>query len=145
MRKDKKRNPPPESRAQQFLDTVLGSDDEITDELAEEILTSHKMSGKELLEGFKLRLQAELRRDFQETGQISKPLEAAMHSIRKKQQASEPSPVEADSWIDRFLSGAIVSPTESQVLFSFHKQKEGKVSVGDKLILDELERELGKE
>jgi hypothetical protein len=113
--------------------------------MANEILASNNMNSSELMEGFKVRLQAELRRHFQETNEISKPLEAALHGIRKQQQASGPSPVEADSWIDRFLSGAIDSPIESQVLFSFHKQKEGKVSAGDKLILDDLERELGKE
>jgi hypothetical protein len=145
MRKDKKENPPPASKAQQFLDTVFGPDEEITDELADEILASHNMNSAELLEGFKLRLHAELRRDFQETGQVSRSLEGALQSIRKQQQASKPSPVKADSWIDSFLRGAISSATETHILFSFHKQKEGKVSAGDKVILDELESELGKE
>lgn len=143
MRKNKTDSPPP-SELQQFLDTVFGSDEEVTDEMANEILASNNMNSSELIEGFKVRLQAELRRHFHETNVISKPLEATLHGIRKQQPDSGPSPVEADSWIDRFLSGAIVSPTEGQVLFSFHKQKEGKVSAGDKLILDELERELGK-
>lgn len=140
----KANNDVPPSELEQFYDTIFGSDYEVDDQLANEILTSHNIDSSELIDEFKLRLQAELRQGFQETGKVDKTLEGTLHSIRKKQQELDPAPVKAEPWIDGLLSGSN-STAGSHVLFSFHKQKEGEVSTNDKTILDELERELGKE
>jgi hypothetical protein len=143
MRKASDDGPPTE--LERFHDNIFGSDYEVDDELADQIIGSHNINGSELVEDFKLRVQAELRRDFEATGKVNKSLEAALLSIRQQQQASKPPPVKAESWIDSLLGGAAASTGRSQVLFSFHKQKEGEVSASDKTILDDLERELEKE
>ena len=65
-----------------------------------------------------------------------------MKEIRQQQRASEPKPIQADSWIDDLLSGHAIASAESKLLYSWHKQKEGLVSDNDKRILDDLEREL---
>jgi hypothetical protein len=114
-------------------------------ELVDEILASHGITGSELVEEFKLRLQAELRSHYQETNEISKTLETALKSIQKQQRASQPAPVNADSWIDGFLGGNIPTSLQLKPQYSFHRQKEGAVSANDKKILDELEGELGQE
>jgi hypothetical protein len=136
---------PPKSPREALLDAILGPDEEMDDELADEILRDHDLTGSELVEEFKLRLQAEIKNHLQATNEISKPLEAALKSIREQQREAEPEPVEADSWITGFLVGSISASAQPQLLYSFHKQTEGTVSANDKKILDELETELGEE
>lgn len=144
MRKSDKNLMPPKSAREELFDAILGPDEEMDDEQADEILRSYNLTGSQLVEEFKLRLQAELKNHLQATNEVSKPLEA-LKSIREQQRAAEPEPVEADSWIAGFLGGGISPSTQPQLLYSFHKQKEGAVSANDKKILDELETELGKE
>ncbi|SRR6266851_2756106 len=142
MSKDRRESEPPKSKREQFLEIIFGPDDEIDVEVADEVLASHGISGTELVEEFKLRLQAELRRHYQETNEVSKPLETALKSIQELQRASQPKPVQAHSWIDGLLTGNPSSSDQSQLLYSWHKQKEGLVSENDKRILDDLEGEL---
>lgn len=134
----------PPTSVEQFYDTIFGADYDVDDELANQILASHYINSSELIDEFKLRVQAELRRDFEVTGKVNKPLEAALKSMRQQQEASKPAAIEAESWIKGLLSGATTSTSGTQVRFSFHKQKEGQVSASDKTILDDLERELDK-
>ena len=136
---------PLKSPREELLDAILGPDEEMDDELADEILRSHNLTGSQLVEEFKLHLQAEIKSHLQATNEISKPLEAALKSIREQQREAEPEPVEADSWIAGFLGGTISAGAQPQLLYSFHRQKEGAISASDKKILDELETELGEE
>ncbi len=145
MSKHRRDSVPPKSERERFLDAILGSDEEMDVELADEILASHDITGSELVEDFKLRLQAELRSHYQETNEISKPLETALKSIQEQQRASQPKPVKADWWIDSFLGEGISSSAQSQLQYSFHRQTQGAVSANDKKILDELEGELTEE
>jgi hypothetical protein len=142
MSKDKKRSKPPQSSQESFDEIVFGPEDEMDIETADNILESHNISGAELIEEFKLRLQAELRSHFEKTNEVSKPLESALKEIRQQQRASEPKPIQAHSWIGDLLSGDAIASGESKLLYSWHKQKEGLVSDNDKRILDDLEREL---
>ncbi len=145
MSKPDKNLLPPKSAQEELCDAILGPDDEMDDEMADDILRGYDLTGPQLVEEFKLRLQAELKDHLQATNEISKPLEAALKSIRDQQHAAEPEPIRADSWIDDFLGGIISSGTQPQLLYSFHRQREGAVSANDKKILDELEAELGEE
>ncbi|MBA2525929.1 MAG: hypothetical protein H0V18_09135 [Pyrinomonadaceae bacterium] len=136
---------PPKSPREELFDAILGPDEEMDDELADEILDSYNLTGPQLVEEFKLRLQAEIKSHLQATDEISKPLEAALKSIRDQQRASEPEPVRADSWIDGFLGGSIVAGAQPQLLYSFHRLRQGAATANDKKILDDLEAELGEE
>ncbi|HYX27300.1 MAG TPA: hypothetical protein VE863_01940 [Pyrinomonadaceae bacterium] len=128
-----------------MFDAILGPDEEMDDELADDILRSYDLTGPQLVEEFKLRLQAELKHHLQATNEISKPLEAALKSIRDQQRAAEPEPVRADSWIDGLLGGSIAAGTQPQLVYSFHRLRQGSATANDKKILDELEAELGEE
>jgi hypothetical protein len=132
----------PKSEREELFDAILGPDEEMDDELADEILSSYDLTGSQLVEEFKVRLQSELKRHFEETNEISKPLETALKSIMARQRASEPAPVEAEPWIGSVLAGSVASSAPAELLYSWHKQKEGAVSDKDKRILDELEGEL---
>jgi len=145
MPKPDKNLRPPKSPREELLDAILGPDEEMDDELADKILGSYNLTGSQLVEEFKLRLQAEIKNHMQATNEISQPLEAALKSIRNQQHAAEPEPVRADSWIDAFLGGSIGSAAQPQLLYSFHRQRQAAVSANDKKILDELEAELGEE
>jgi hypothetical protein len=145
MPKNKRDAVSPKSKREEFLEAIFGSDEEMDDQSADEILASHGIKSSDLVEEFKLCLQAELRRHLHETNEISKPLEAALKAIRDQQHASQPAPVKADSWIDSFLGDGISSSAQPQLQYSFNRQKEGAISANDKKILDELEGELAKE
>lgn len=132
----------PKSEREDLMDAILGPDEEMDDDLADEILNSYGLRGPQLVEEFKLLVEAELKRHYQETSEISKPLEVALRSIIDQQRSAQPAPVQADSWIEAFLAGNVSSGASSRFLYSFHKQKEGSVSEKDKELLDELEREL---
>jgi hypothetical protein len=142
MPKDKRDPVSSKSEREQFLDVIFGPDEEVDENLADEILASHGITGSELVEEFKLRLQAELRSHYQETNEISKPLKTALKGIQEQQRASQPKPVQAHSWIEDLLTGNVSSNAPPQLLYSWHKQKEGVVSENDKRILDELEGEM---
>ena len=145
MPKREKNPAPPKSPREELLDAILGPDEEMDDTLADEILQSYNLTGSQLLEEFKLRLQTEIKSHLQATNEISKPLEAALKSIRDQQRAAEPQPVRADSWIDSFLGGSIFAGDQPQLLYSFHRLRQGTATANDKKILDELEAELGEE
>lgn len=145
MPKRDKNPAPPKSPREELLDAILGPDEEMDDELADEILRSYNLTGSQLVEEFKLRLQTELKSHLQATNEISKPLEAALKSIRDQQHAAEPQPVRADSWIDSFLGGSIFAGDQPQLLYSFHRLRQGAATANDQKILDELEAELGEE
>jgi hypothetical protein len=145
MPKQDKNLIPPKAPREELLDAILGPDEEMDDELANKILDHYNLTGAQLVEEFKLRLQAEAKSHFQETNEVSKPLEAALKSIREYQRAAEPEPVRAESWIDAFLRGSIASGAQQQPLYSFHRLREGSATANDQKILDELEAELGDE
>ncbi len=136
------KNLQPKSEREELFDAILGPDDEMDDELAEEILSSYDLTGPQLVEDFKLLLQSELKHHFEETNEISKPLETALKNIMAEQRASEPAAVEAEPWIGSILAGTVTSSAPAELLYSWHRQKEGAVSEKDKRILDELEGEL---
>lgn len=132
----------PKSEREELFDAILGPDEEMDDELADEILSTYNLTGSQLAEEFKVRLQSELKRHFEETNEVSKPLEAALKSIRDQERASEPAPVEAEPWIGNVLAGNLPSSAPAESRFDMHKQQEGPVSENDKRILDELEGKL---
>src|SRR5712691_2024081 len=90
---------PRKSERQKLFDSILGPDEEMDEELADEILTSYGVTGSDLVEEFALRLQAELRKHYAETHEVSEPLSAALKSIREQQRAAEPAPVKPETWI----------------------------------------------
>jgi hypothetical protein len=145
MRKRDKNPAPPKSPREELLDAILGPDEEMDDDLADEILRSYNLTGSQLVEEFKLRLQTEIKSHLQATNEISRPLEGALKSIRDQQRAAEPQPVRADSWIDSFLGGSVFAGNQPQLLYSFHRLRQGAATANDKKILDELEAELGEE
>lgn len=142
MSKSKKDSLPPKSEREQLLDSILGPDEEMDDELADEILGSCGLTGSDLVEGFKLRLQAELRRHYQETNEISPSLGAALRSIRETQNQPEPELEDPKSRVSNILHDNASSNNQGKVLYAFHNLAEGEVSENDKQILDELRNEL---
>ena len=124
------------------MDAILGSDEEMDEETATEILQLYGITGSQLLEGFKLRLNAELRKHHEETNEVSKPLSAVLQSVREQQRQSESESVTFQSYIANFLNNPMTHNTETYALYSFHKLQEGEVSEEDKNILDELRAEL---
>jgi len=142
MTKSNKNLGSPKSEREELFDAILGPDHEMDDGLAEEIISSYDVTGPQLVEEFKLLLKSELKRHLEATNEISRPLETALKSIIAEQRASEPAPVEAEPWISSVLAGDVASSAPEQLLYSWHKQKEGAVSENDRRILDELEGEL---
>lgn len=142
MRKPNNKLLTPKSEREELFDAILGPDEEMDEELADEILATYGIAGADLVEEFALRLQAELRKHYAETHEVSEPLSAALKSIREQQRAAEPVPVRPGSWIARFLGGTPPQDAQCQPQVSFHNLQKDVVSMNDKEILDELENEL---
>jgi hypothetical protein len=145
MSKSKNDSLPPKSEREQLLDSILGPDEEMDDESADQILGSCGITGSELVNEFKLRLQSELRQHHQETDEVSQPLSWALRSIRKSQTRPEAEPDDPKSRITGILNGTVPSNNQSTILYAFHNLADGEVSGNDKQILDELRVELESE
>jgi hypothetical protein len=142
MAKSKKDSLPPKSEREQLLDSIVGPDEEMDDELADEILSSCGITGSDLVREFKLRLQAEIRRHYQETNEVSPSLGAALRSIRESQARPESESDNPQSRINNILHSTAPSNNQGEVSYAFHNLADGEVSEIDKQILDELRIEL---
>lgn len=145
MSKFKKDPSTPKSEREHLLDAILGPDEEMDDESADNILGSCRITGSDLVEEFKLRLQSELRRHYQETNEVSQPMSAALKSIRESQASPEIEVPDPKSRIADILHGTGPPTSQNTVLYAFHNLADGEVSESDKLILDELRAELENE
>lgn len=134
------------SEEDKIKEFFFGSDEEIDDETAKEILDSYNVSSEELVNDFKLKLQEELRQNYDKPDKDgeSKNLANVLKDINNYQRAKAPKEIEPKSSIKDILNG-IFNLDSSQTLVTNYRNKEGKTSQSDEQILDDLESELDKE
>lgn len=128
---------------EELYESILGPDEELDDELADEIMQTYNISEAELVEEFKNRLQADARRIYAETGKASDELTDAIRNVGKHQQNSAPEIIEPKTLIGGLLNGNLPSPTHSKVSYAF--RKDGELTDNDKKILDDLTTKLENE
>lgn len=129
------------TKKEQFIDAVLGRDDEMNDELASSILAEYGIDESGLVDGFKRSIQEDLRLIPSDSSEAVN-LRATVRKITEYQKASDSEAAEPKNYIaDVFNS---VRSAFQKPRFAFHNQK-GELPESDKEILDELEKELSDE
>ena len=105
--KEKKHNIPIIQKSEKDLidDALLGLDEDIETELAEDILASYGISSEELVVDFKLLIQQALRENYgnAEKKKESENLLMVLKDISNYQRANDPKQIEPKSLIQGFL------------------------------------------
>ena len=146
MSKLKKEDAPfPKTEKDELRDRILGSDEEMSDELASRILESYDIDENQLINAFKARIQTELKKTYDPNSQDSQNLSNTLKNISEYQRAASPRSVEPKDWIANLINKVIPPTAHAQPLYSFRKREDGEMSDHDKQILDDLRAELENE
>src|SRR5438876_3302719 len=93
------KNFPPKTAKDELFDAVFGPDEEISENVAEEIMQSHGVSREQLVENLKAQLQDRIKEIRDETGVIPNALVAMLNNVREYQKDKAPKALRADEWI----------------------------------------------
>lgn len=129
------------SEIEKIEDAVFGSEKEFDENLARDIAETYDISPEELVEKIKFRMQAEVRRRYQNNEGNTENLIRAIKSIgnyqRKNSESEEPK-----SLIQKIRDGIDLNLRPS---FAFRNKSKDGLSENDRQILKELENELDEE
>jgi hypothetical protein len=130
------------SKEDQMLDAILGPDEDLSDDLAAEILAEYGIDEATLLDNFVNSVNKHLR-SIPADGDESKKLGAMIRNISayKRQRSGEN--VSPRDWIAGLMGGLV--SRQPKTLYAFRKSREGDLSDTDKEILDEIKQELSNE
>ena len=142
MSKSKGNKPEVKSEREEFFDAVFGPDEEITVEAARDILGTYGVTGEQLVNNFKKRLQDRIKRVTDETGTIPKSLEAMLKNVREYQKEKAPKAIDAEKWVADIFSNTSVPSSQSTPLYDLRNRAAGEVSEKDRQILNEITTEL---
>lgn len=124
---------------EEMLDAILGADEEMTDELASEILAEYGLDESKLLDNFRTSVRQHLQQIPAESHE-SKRLGAMLRNVAEYQKASSPEAISPKEWVAGLLGDLV--PAQSTPAYSFRERKEGTLPDSDQGILDELKKEL---
>lgn len=133
---------PPKSEGEELFDAILGPDEEVSEQVSEDILETYEITGEQLVDKFKNRLQERIKEVRDETGQIPTSLEATLRNVREYQREKAPRSMSADEWVSEVFNVALLPNTHSQPLYNFRNCRTGEVSEKDRKILEGLKNEL---
>lgn len=131
-----------QTKKEQFIDAIIGKDEELTDELASKILIEFDIDESRLLDNFKNSIQQDLR-EMQPESKESSNLRTTLRKITEYQKSSMPDVAEPKDYIANLINS--VQSAFQKPVFSFRNQKNGEMSENDKMILNELQEELNNE
>lgn len=132
---------PPKTPKEELFDAILGPDEEISQDIAEEIVHSYGSTREQLVENLKTQLQERIKEVRDETGVIPNALVAMLNNVREYQKEKVPKAVRADEWIGEIFSGAMPN-AHAQPVYNFRKCSTGQVSEKDSDILDQMKADL---
>jgi hypothetical protein len=141
----KKHRPAPKSEKDELYEALLGSDEEMDDEEASEILAGHGINSSDLLLEFKSRVETDARRIQSNGKTIPVPMQNAIKNLRATidSQKQEENSIDPAEHIESLLSGKAQAATNSAGRYSFRNRKAGeKISNNDRNLLDSLEDEV---
>jgi len=136
------KNFPSKTAKDELFDAVFGRDEEISENVAEEIVQSHGVSREQLVDNLKMEVQERIKRVRDETGAIPKTLVAMLNNIREYQKEKAPKPVGADEWVAEIFTGGAMPSSHAQPLYNFRGRGTRELSDNDRRILNELQAEI---
>lgn len=136
-----------ESEEKMMFDALFGSDEEMNDETAREILDSYNISNEELVIDLKSKIQGELKENYgkPEKDVESQNLGKILRDISNYQRANDISQIEPKTWVQSILDNTLntISPNKNQL--AYRNRNDGKDCENDNKVIDELKSDLDKE
>lgn len=122
-----------------MIDAILGSDEEMPNESATEILGLYGLTDNDLINSFKTSMSKRLQELPSDSGE-AKSLGGLLRNVRDHQKDLTGERLTPKERISRLLEGLITPP--ATVSYAFRERKDGELPDSDKQILDDLKREL---
>jgi hypothetical protein len=131
---------PPKTEEERFIDSVLGCDEEMDDELATLILAEYEIDETEFVDNLKQVLQADYRNAPQDSTE-AKNLREAIRSITDHQKATAPENAEPESFLNDLFGNVAKVFRTPKLAF----RNRGELSEGDRKIIEDLKNDLDNE
>ena len=130
------------NKTEEFVDAILGSGDDLDDELATSILSLHLIDEDVLTVEFKARLTSRLA-ELPDNSKEAHNLRRTLSKVIEQEKQESPDFAKPKDYIGDLMRDMVaVFP---KPIYSFHKRADGDMPSNDKNILDEPEEELGDE
>ncbi len=128
-------------------EALLGRDEEIDAGTAEEILASYNISCEDLVIDFKLKIQQELRENYDKPEKvvISQNLGRLLKSISNYQRANDVSQIGPKTWVQNILDNTLNIISSNKTELAFRNKNDEENSENDNKVIDELKSDLDKE
>jgi hypothetical protein len=130
-----------------MFDALFGSDEEMNDETAREILDSYNISNEELISDLKSKIQGELKENYgkPEKDVESQNLGKILRDISNYQRANDISQIEPKTWVQSILDNTLntISPNRNQL--AYRNRNDENDCENDNKVIDELKSDLDKE
>ncbi|MBK9215827.1 MAG: hypothetical protein IPM59_09550 [Chloracidobacterium sp.] len=127
------------NKHEQMIDAILGSDEEMSNESATEILGLYGLTDNDLIDSFKASMSKRLQ-ELPADSDDAKSLGGLLRNVRDYQKGLTGERLTPKERIAKLLDGLITPPTA--VSYAFRERKDGELPDSDKQILDDLKREL---
>jgi DNA-binding PucR family transcriptional regulator len=127
------------SRREDVIDAILGRDEEMTDEMASDILTLYGITENDLIDNLKASISERLKHVPAESD-VAQRLGGMLRNMRDYQKKITGAKLSPSERISQLLGGLFSPPVTAT--YSFRDRKEGQLPESDQEILDNLKKEL---
>jgi hypothetical protein len=127
------------SRREEMIDAILGHDEEMTDEMASDILTLYGVTENDLIDNLKASISEKLKHLPAESD-VARRLGGMLKNLRDYQKEITGAKLSPTDRISQLLDGLFTPPLTAR--YSFRDRKEGELPDSDQTILDDLKKEL---
>ena len=127
------------SEREQLIDAIIGADEEMTDELASEILGFYGIADNDLIESFKASI-SEMLKNLPIESEGAKRIAGMQRNLRDYQKEITGVNLSPKERIAQLFGGLFTPPVTAS--YSFRDRTEGELPDSDIAILDELKKEL---
>jgi len=122
-----------------FVTAILGADEDVTDELAAEVLAFYGIGELDLIESFKSSISEKLR-DLPVEDENAKRLGGMLRNLRDYQKEISGTKLSPKDRISQIFGGIFTPPVTAS--YAFRGKDESGLNDSDQAILDELKKEL---
>ncbi len=136
-----------ESEEKMMFNALFGSDEEMNDENARDILDSYNISNEELTDDLKAEIRRELKENYgkYEKDAESQNLGKVLRDISNYQRAKDVSQIEPKTWVQSILNNTLNIVSSNNTELAYRNKNDGEYSENDNRVIDELKSDLDKE
>jgi hypothetical protein len=127
------------NKQEEMIDAIFGADEEMTDELASEILTLYGITENDQIDNLKSSIAEKLKHMPIESD-ATRQLGGMLRNLRDYQKEITGAKLSPNERISELLGGVFTPPVTAS--YAFRDRKEGELPDSDQAILDDLKKEL---